>query len=138
MLQQAVDPKLLVRDAPLQLSVVVPTKNEIGNIEPLLERLGVALAGIEWEAIFVDDSSTDGTPERLTQIALHQPADAELNAVTLARRTLSLSGRAHAPDAAELALRRAFEGEEISFSRQDGEAPQTFTAELSFAPEAAP
>ncbi|MDP9421417.1 MAG: glycosyltransferase family 2 protein [Pseudomonadota bacterium] len=69
MLQQAVDPKLMVRDAPLQLSVVVPTLNEAGNIEPLLERLGMALAGIEWEAIFVDDGSTDGTPELLTQIA---------------------------------------------------------------------
>jgi dolichol-phosphate mannosyltransferase len=69
MFQQAVDPKLVVRDAPLQLCVVVPTLNEVGNIEPLLERLGIALAGIEWETIFVDDGSTDGTPELLTRIA---------------------------------------------------------------------
>ena len=69
MLQQAVDPKLFVREAPLQLSVIVPTLNEVGNIEPLLQRLGIALAGIEWEAIFVDDGSTDGTPELLTEIA---------------------------------------------------------------------
>jgi dolichol-phosphate mannosyltransferase len=69
MLQQIVDPKLIVCDAPLQLSVVVPTRNEAGNIGPLLERLSIALAGIEWEAIFVDDSSTDGTPEMLTEIA---------------------------------------------------------------------
>ena len=69
MFQQAVDPKLVVRDAPLQLCVVVPTLNEVGNIEPLLERLGIALAGIEWEAVFVDDGSTDGTPELLTKIA---------------------------------------------------------------------
>ena len=69
MLQQALDPKLVTRDAPLQLCVVVPTLNEAGNIEPLLERLGAALAGIEWEAIFVDDGSTDGTPEKLTGIA---------------------------------------------------------------------
>jgi dolichol-phosphate mannosyltransferase len=70
MLQQSVDAKSVTRDAPpLQLSVVVPTRNEAGNVEPLLERLGVALAGIEWEAIFVDDNSTDGTPELLTRIA---------------------------------------------------------------------
>ncbi len=58
-----------MREAPLELSVVIPDLNEAGNVEPLLERLGVALAGIEWEAIFVDDGSTDGTPELLTQIA---------------------------------------------------------------------
>lgn len=69
MLQQAVDRQSIVRDTPLQLSVVIPTLNEAGNVEPLLERLGVALAGIEWEAIFVDDGSTDGTPELLTEIA---------------------------------------------------------------------
>jgi len=68
-LQRPVDPKTVVREAALQLSVVIPTKNEVGNVEPLLERLGVSLAGIEWEAIFVDDNSTDGTPEILTGIA---------------------------------------------------------------------
>jgi len=69
MLQQAVDRQLVAQEAPLQLCVVVPTLNEAGNVEPLLERLGIALAGIEWEAIFVDDGSTDGTPELLTRIA---------------------------------------------------------------------
>lgn len=69
MLQQPVDPKTVVNDAPLQLSVVIPTKNEADNVEPLLKRLGVALAGIEWEAVFVDDDSADGTPELLTRIA---------------------------------------------------------------------
>lgn len=69
MLQRPVDPKTVAREDVLQLSVVIPTKNEAGNVEPLLDRLGVALAGIEWEAVFVDDNSTDGTPELLTKIA---------------------------------------------------------------------
>ena len=69
MLQQAFDRQAGTREAPLGLTVVIPTLNEVGNIEPLLERIGVALAGIEWEAIFVDDGSTDGTPDLLTRIA---------------------------------------------------------------------
>lgn len=69
MLQQAVDHRSVTREAPLELTVVIPTLNEAGNVEPLLEKLGVALAGIEWEAIFVDDGSTDGTPDLLTRIA---------------------------------------------------------------------
>ncbi len=44
-----------------ELSVVIPTFNEAGNVAPLLERLDAALTGIAWEAIFVDDNSPDGT-----------------------------------------------------------------------------
>ena len=69
MLQQAIDSKTDAGNRPLQLSVVIPTLNEVGNIEPLISRLNVALAGIDWEAIFVDDGSADGTPELLTRLA---------------------------------------------------------------------
>jgi len=69
MLQQAVDRQLVAQETPLELCVVIPTLNEAGNVELLLDKLGIALAGIEWEAIFVDDGSTDGTPEILTRIA---------------------------------------------------------------------
>ena len=43
-----------------QLTVVVPTFNEAGNVEPLLRRLGTSLSGLRAEVLFVDDS-TDGT-----------------------------------------------------------------------------
>jgi dolichol-phosphate mannosyltransferase len=44
-----------------ELSVIVPTFNERENIVPFLRELSRALTGIEWEAIFVDDDSPDGT-----------------------------------------------------------------------------
>ncbi len=44
------------------LSVVVPTRNEHDNIEPLLETLQIVLWGLHVEVIFVDDSDDD-TPE---------------------------------------------------------------------------
>ncbi|KPF56731.1 dolichol-phosphate mannosyltransferase [Novosphingobium capsulatum] len=45
----------------LQLAVILPTYNESKNIASMVERLDKALAGIAWEAIFVDDNSPDGT-----------------------------------------------------------------------------
>ncbi|HZA66145.1 MAG TPA: glycosyltransferase family 2 protein [Geminicoccaceae bacterium] len=45
------------------LAIIVPTLNEAGNIRPLLDRLEAALSGIAYEVIFVDDDSSDGTPE---------------------------------------------------------------------------
>src|ERR1700688_3416011 len=48
------------RPAP-ELSVVVPTFNERANIPLLVARLQRTLDGIDWEVIFVDDDSPDGT-----------------------------------------------------------------------------
>jgi dolichol-phosphate mannosyltransferase len=53
----------------LELSVVVPTFNEAGNVGELVTRLDRVLAGTEWEVVFVDDNSTDGTWETLTRLA---------------------------------------------------------------------
>jgi dolichol-phosphate mannosyltransferase len=49
-----------VRPAP-ELSIVVPTFNEKANIPLLVERLAQLLTGCDWEVIFVDDNSPDGT-----------------------------------------------------------------------------
>jgi dolichol-phosphate mannosyltransferase len=51
------------------LAVVIPTLNEAPNIAPLIARLDAALAGIPWEAVFVDDGSTDGTADAIRAIA---------------------------------------------------------------------
>ncbi len=56
-------------EPPAQLSVIVPTYKEIGNVEEHFRRLGVALKGIAWEAIYVDDDSPDGTSTKLREMA---------------------------------------------------------------------
>jgi dolichol-phosphate mannosyltransferase len=54
---------------PLQLSVIIPTFNERDNVITLFRRLETTLAGISWEAIFVDDNSPDGTSKVLRTLA---------------------------------------------------------------------
>ncbi len=58
---------------PLELAVVLPTLNERANIAPMVRRLEEALAGIGWEAIFVDDDSKDGTAEEARAISRTDP-----------------------------------------------------------------
>ena len=54
---------------PLELCVVVPVLNERANVAELIQRIGQALADVEWEIMFVDDGSRDGTPELITQLS---------------------------------------------------------------------
>ena len=55
------------------LCVVVPVLNERDNIAPLVAKLEHALAGIDWEVMFVDDDSTDGTRIAVTDAARRDP-----------------------------------------------------------------
>jgi hypothetical protein len=74
--------------------------------------------------------------DRLVAIASRQPPEAEVRSLSLEGRTLSLSGATYAPEATELALRRAFEGEEIGFTTAEGDLPRTYDARLSLPREA--
>jgi dolichol-phosphate mannosyltransferase len=51
-----------------ELAVVVPTLNERTNVGPLIERLGDLLVGVDWEVVFVDDNSADGTSDYLREL----------------------------------------------------------------------
>ncbi len=62
----------------MQLSIVVPVRNEADNILPLLAEIHSALAGKaagqgEFEVIYVDDGSTDETPARLKAALAQYP-----------------------------------------------------------------
>ena len=56
-----------------ELSVVVPAYRERDNVLPLLERLERALAGRDWEAIFVVDDASDRTDDVVRERAQRDP-----------------------------------------------------------------
>jgi dolichol-phosphate mannosyltransferase len=55
------------------LSIIVPTLNERENVRKLLVCLDRCLAGLQWEIVFVDDDSRDGTVDVLRQLCRSDP-----------------------------------------------------------------
>ncbi len=54
-----------------ELTIVVPTYNERQNLVPFMTNLAAALAGIDYEAIVVDDDSPDSTAAAARSLAQH-------------------------------------------------------------------
>jgi len=59
--------------APPAVSVVVPVRNEAGNIAPLVEEIAAALAGMPFEIVYVNDGSTDATAKELLSLMASRP-----------------------------------------------------------------
>jgi dolichol-phosphate mannosyltransferase len=60
---------------PLELSVVIPVKNEAENIAPLVAEIHAALDGLTaFEIIYVDDGSADDTVARIRSLQATDPA----------------------------------------------------------------
>jgi undecaprenyl-phosphate 4-deoxy-4-formamido-L-arabinose transferase len=57
----------------MDVSVVVTVLNEEGSVEELYRRIAASLDGRAWEAIFVDDGSTDATYARLAALHADDP-----------------------------------------------------------------
>jgi dolichol-phosphate mannosyltransferase len=55
------------------ISVVVPVKDEAGNVGPLAREIAAALAGEAHEIIFIDDGSADGTDKALAALKTEIP-----------------------------------------------------------------
>ncbi len=72
-------------DRPIQLSIVVPVKDEAGNVAPLVREIAAVLkAEPAHEIIFVDDGSTDTTAQELLTLKTELPA---LRVISHARNT---------------------------------------------------
>ena len=54
-----------------QVSLVIPVRNEAGNIGPLLQEIAATLepAGCRWEVLVIDDGSTDGSAAEVAAAA---------------------------------------------------------------------
>jgi dolichol-phosphate mannosyltransferase len=58
----------------MQLSVVIPVKNEAGNIAPLVSEIAAALEGrLEYEIVYVDDGSDDATAGEIRRLQAASP-----------------------------------------------------------------
>jgi dolichol-phosphate mannosyltransferase len=55
-----------------ELAIIIPTLNERDNVGIVVQRLNQVLAGIAWEAIFVDDDSPDGTADAVRALGRTQ------------------------------------------------------------------
>jgi dolichol-phosphate mannosyltransferase len=56
------------------VTVVVPVRNEAGNVAPLVGEIEAALAPLgAFEVVYVDDGSTDGTPKVLAGLRAERP-----------------------------------------------------------------
>ncbi len=64
------------------VSLVIPVFNEAETLQSMLARLRTALTGLNWEVIFVDDGSTDGSLDIIRHAAL---ADERVKAIGFSR-----------------------------------------------------
>ncbi len=57
----------------MHISVVVPGCNESHTVAPLAQGIATHLDGQDWELLFIDDGSNDGTWEELRAVSAAQP-----------------------------------------------------------------
>jgi dolichol-phosphate mannosyltransferase len=56
------------------VSIIVPVRNEAGNIAPLVGEIAAALGNdVAYEVVYVNDGSTDGTEAELTRLMMSRP-----------------------------------------------------------------
>lgn len=111
--------------APPRLSVIIPVRDEAGNIAPLVAEIEAALAGGPgFEILYVDDGSTDATRAEIVALAATRPH----------LRLLALEANAGKAEA-QRAGARAARGEWIALMDGDGQNDPAYLPALIAAQE---
>src|SRR5919205_4197820 len=66
----AIHEDVMLMHSPPRVSVVVPAKDEAGNLPALVDEIAAALAGQAFEIVVVNDGSRDDTAAVLARLAL--------------------------------------------------------------------
>ncbi len=103
------------------VSVVVPFYNEEDNVQPLAEQIEAVFDGLpdyDYECLFVNDGSTDGTRERLDALRAENPHVRPLHLVENRGQSAALvAGMRHAQGEYILTLDGDLQNDPVDFPR---------------------
>jgi len=120
----------------LKCSVIIPCRNEIGNIDAAVERMPDL--GPETEIIFVDGASTDGTKERIEEVIHRYRGQKDIKLV-LQMPEADYAGPKDDPDAPTVMLKLG-KGDAVrkGFEAATGDVLMILDADLTVPPEDLP
>jgi glycosyltransferase involved in cell wall biosynthesis/ubiquinone/menaquinone biosynthesis C-methylase UbiE len=121
---------------PLSCSVIVPCRNEVGNIEAVVERMPAL--GSSTEVIFVDGASSDGTKELIEQMIVRHRGVKDMKLI-LQVAGATYEGPRDNPNAPTVMLKLG-KGDAVrkGFDAATGEVLMILDADLTVPPEDLP
>jgi SAM-dependent methyltransferase/glycosyltransferase involved in cell wall biosynthesis len=122
---------------PLSCSVIIPCRNEVGNIEAAVTRMPVM--GSHTEILFVDGASTDGTVERIEAMRRRFAGVKDIRLLHQVPGSRYSDPASVAPDA-PVAMLRLGKGDAVrkGFDAAQGEVLMILDADLTVPPEDLP
>jgi glycosyltransferase involved in cell wall biosynthesis len=121
---------------PLSCSVIIPCRNEIGNIDAAVERMPDLGPGTE--IIFVDGASTDGTKERIEEVIERYQGSKDIKLI-LQMPEATYAEQKDDPDAPTVMLKLG-KGDAVrkGFDAASGDVLMILDADLTVPPEDLP
>jgi ubiquinone/menaquinone biosynthesis C-methylase UbiE/glycosyltransferase involved in cell wall biosynthesis len=121
----------------LSCTVVVPCRNEIGNIEPAVDRMPEM--GTHTEILFVDGASTDGTKQKIEEVMARHRARRDIKLLLQVPESEAYAGPADSADAPTVMLPLG-KGDAVrkGFEAATGDVLMILDADLTVPPEDLP